>query len=164
MEEQRVNIIGDFVDKPTSFGDAYRVDVQIIIWNQANVLKVPLSSLFRCGQSWCTFTVKDGKANRQQIEIGQRSDFEAEVRRGLQEGEVLILHPSEQIDHGKRVRFCIPANKLITESVLVLDNLFQTGRCLNIHLIQWLFNCISYPVRIKFILRVCLDFNAVTDK
>lgn len=103
VEEQRVNIIGDFVDKPKSFGDAYRVDVQIIIWNQANVLKVPLSSLFRCGQSWCTFVVKDGKANRQQIEIGQRSDFEAEVRRGLQEGEVLILHPSEQIDNGKRV-------------------------------------------------------------
>ncbi|MFB2769462.1 efflux RND transporter periplasmic adaptor subunit [Pelatocladus sp. BLCC-F211] len=105
VEEQRVNVIGDFTDKSLSFGDAYRVDVQIVVWDGKNVLKVPLSSLFRCGKSWCTFVVNNGKAERRQIEIGQRSDFEAEIKRGLQQGEVVILHPSEQIDDGKRVSY-----------------------------------------------------------
>ena len=31
VEEQRVNAIGDFVDAHR-LGDAYRVDVQIVIW------------------------------------------------------------------------------------------------------------------------------------
>lgn len=103
VEEQRVNVIGDFTEQPHSFGDAYRVDVQIVIWDSKDVLKVPLSSLFRCGKSWCTFVVNNGKANRRQIELGQHSDFEAEIRRGLKQGEAVILHPSEQIDDGKRV-------------------------------------------------------------
>ncbi|PMB46114.1 efflux transporter periplasmic adaptor subunit [Fischerella thermalis CCMEE 5201] len=105
VEEQRVNVIGDFVDPPRFFGDAYRVDVQIVIWDGKNVLKIPLSSLFRCGQSWCTFVAKDGKAARRAVEVGQRSDFAAEIRRGLKEGEVVILHPSEQINDGSRVTF-----------------------------------------------------------
>ncbi|WP_035139483.1 efflux RND transporter periplasmic adaptor subunit [Fischerella sp. PCC 9605] len=105
VEEQRVNIIGDFVDTPHSFGDAYRVDVQIVIWDSKNLLKIPLSSLFRCDRSWCTFVVKDGKAALRLVEIGQRSDFEAEIRQGLKEGEVVILHPSEQINDGSRVTF-----------------------------------------------------------
>jgi HlyD family secretion protein len=103
VEEQRVNAIGDFIDSPGSFGDAYRVDVQIVVWESHNVLKVPLSSLFRCGQSWCTFVVKEGKASRRPVEVGHRSDFEAEIRQGLKPGEVVILHPNEQIENGTRV-------------------------------------------------------------
>ncbi|BDA73246.1 RND family efflux transporter MFP subunit [Calothrix sp. PCC 7716] len=104
VEEQRVNVIGDFVDTAKSLGDAYRVDVKIIIWDGKSVLKAPLSSLFRCGQSWCTFVVQDGKAVRRFLQVGQRSDFEAEIRRGLKEGEVVILHPSEQIHDGSEIK------------------------------------------------------------
>jgi len=103
VEEQRVNIIGEFVDSYPAFGDAYRLDVQIVVWNGKNVLKVPLNALFRCGKSWCTFIVKDGIAKRRQVEVGHRSDFEAEVHQGLQAGEIVILHPTEQIDDGKYV-------------------------------------------------------------
>lgn len=103
VEEQRVNVIGDFVDLPSSFGDAYRVEVKIIIWESKDVLKVPLSSLFRCGQSWCVFTVKERKAHRRQVEIGKRSDAAAEVRRGLTVNEWVILHPTEQIKEGSLV-------------------------------------------------------------
>lgn len=103
VEEQRVNVIGDFVDSSKSFGDAYHVDVQIVVWNGKNVLKTPMSSLFRCGKSWCTFVMKDNKAERRLVEVGQRSDFEAEIRQGLKSGEVVILHPTEQINNGSQV-------------------------------------------------------------
>ncbi|RUT01743.1 RND transporter [Dulcicalothrix desertica PCC 7102] len=104
VEEQRVNVIGDFVDTAKSLGDAYRVDVKIIIWDGKSILKAPLSSLFRCGQSWCTFVIKDGKAVRRLVQVGRRSDFEAEIRRGLKEEELVILHPSEQIHDGSEIK------------------------------------------------------------
>jgi HlyD family secretion protein len=77
VEEQRVNAIGDFVDAHR-LGDAYRVDVQIVIWQGKDVLQVPLSALFRCERTnWCTFVVKEGKVDQQQVSIGQRSDLAA---------------------------------------------------------------------------------------
>jgi HlyD family secretion protein len=104
VEEQRVNIIGDFVDSAHDFGDAYRVDVQIVVWESKNVLQVPLSSLFRCGDNWCVFVVKDKKAQRQTVKIGNRSNYKAEILAGLSKNEVVILYPSEQIKAGIAVK------------------------------------------------------------
>lgn len=104
VEEQRVNVIGDFINAPASLGDGYRSDVQIVVWQNPNVLKVPLSALFRCDQAWCVFSVQDSKAQERSIEIGQRSTFEAEVQKGLQAGETVILHPNEQITTGTLVK------------------------------------------------------------
>jgi HlyD family secretion protein len=103
VEEQRVNVIGDFVDESTSFGDAYRVETNIVTWEGRDVLKVPLSALFRCDQSWCVFVVEDNQAWRRRVTIGHRSNFEAEVQAGLSQGEVVILHPTQQINDGQRV-------------------------------------------------------------
>jgi HlyD family secretion protein len=104
VEEQRVNVIGNFIDPPTTLGDAYRVDTRIVVWQAANTLKVPLSALFRCEDSWCVFSVKDNRARQETVEIGQRSDRAAQVLKGLTKGEVVILHPTEQIKVGIGVR------------------------------------------------------------
>ncbi|WNZ44427.1 HlyD family efflux transporter periplasmic adaptor subunit [Leptolyngbya boryana CZ1] len=104
VEEQRVNIIGDFINAPASLGDGYRSDVQIVVWQNPDVLKVPLSALFRCDQAWCVFSVQDSKAQERSIEMGQRSTFEAEVQKGLQARETVILHPNEQIKTGTLVK------------------------------------------------------------
>jgi HlyD family secretion protein len=109
VEEQRVNVIGDFVDAANphdaGFGDAYRIEAQIVVWENEDVLKVPLNALFRCQQThWCTFVVEGDRAQQRQVEIGQRSHLEAEILEGLQEGEVVILHPTRAIEVGSRVR------------------------------------------------------------
>ncbi len=103
VEEQRVNAIGDFIDLPKSFGDAYRVEAKIITWEGKNVLKVPLSGLFRCDRGWCVFAVKGDRAQRRSVSIGHRSNFEAEIQTGLATDEVVILHPNEQINDGTQV-------------------------------------------------------------
>jgi HlyD family secretion protein len=104
VEEQRVNVIGDFVDSSQLFGDAYRVDTRTVVWQGKNVLKTPISSLFRCHQSaWCVFVVKQDKAHQRQIVIGHRNDREAEVKQGLNPGETVILYPTEQIKEGIQV-------------------------------------------------------------
>ncbi len=105
VEEQRVNVIADFVDPPQSLGDGYRVEAQIVTWTGEDVLKVPLSALFRCeNQMWCTFVAEDGKVQQRQITISHRSDLEAAVEQGLAVGDRVILHPNEQIEAGKSVR------------------------------------------------------------
>ncbi|NES82344.1 MAG: HlyD family efflux transporter periplasmic adaptor subunit [Moorea sp. SIO2B7] len=111
VEEQRVNVIADFVDTSIPLGDGYRVEVRIVIWEGQDVLLIPLSAIFRCNSvnydsaldAWCTFVVEDGRARKRQVKIRQRSNFEAALEEGVGEGEVVILHPTEQIKDGKRV-------------------------------------------------------------
>ncbi|MBE9079644.1 HlyD family efflux transporter periplasmic adaptor subunit [Romeria aff. gracilis LEGE 07310] len=105
VEEQRVNVIADFVDPPVALGDGYRVEAQIVTWAAENVMIVPISALFRCdSQTWCTFVSADGKAQQREIVISQRNDLAAAVESGLVPGEQVILHPSEEIEAEKRVR------------------------------------------------------------
>lgn len=103
VEEQRVNVIGDFLDAPGALGDGYRVEARIVIWSDENVLKVPVSALFREGENWAVFVVEAGRARRREITIGQRNAFQARVLQGLQEGESVIRYPSNDISDGTRV-------------------------------------------------------------
>lgn len=103
VEEQRVNIIGDFVDPAVPLGDGYRVEARIVVWQGEDVLKMPVSALFRCGEAQCVFVSEHGRAHQRQVVIGRRSEFEAVVQQGLAAGEQVILHPTEQIEQGRRI-------------------------------------------------------------
>ncbi len=105
VEEQRVNVIADFVDPPVALGDGYRVEAQIVTWAAEEAVTVPINALFRCdSQTWCTFVATDGRAQQREIDISHRNDLAAAVESGLTPGEQVILHPSEEIQDGKRVR------------------------------------------------------------
>ncbi|MGE5278663.1 MAG: efflux RND transporter periplasmic adaptor subunit [Acidobacteriota bacterium] len=104
VEEQRVNVIGDFDGPPGRLGDAFRVEAAITLWRGKGVLKVPASALFRRGDAWSVFAVDRGRARRRDVEIGHRNAAEAEVLRGLAEGETVILHPGDRVEDGVRVR------------------------------------------------------------
>ena len=103
VEEQRVNVIGDFrqLDQVTArLGDNYRVEAEIIVWEQQDVLKVPTSALFRVNGNWCVFVIESGAAKQRQIKLGQRNSWEAEVLGGLQAGETIVDYPSDLIRDG----------------------------------------------------------------
>jgi HlyD family secretion protein len=103
VEEQRVNVIADFDEPDAPLGDGYRVEARIVIWEMNEVLKAPLSALFRSGQGWNAFVVQNGLAERREVETGRRADFEVEVLGGLREGEIVIAHPSNLVADGVRV-------------------------------------------------------------
>lgn len=103
IEEQRVNIIGDFVDPTGQLGDGYRVEARIIVWQSANVLQIPASALFRHGQEWSVFLLEDGKARRRQVQVGHRNPLQAEILQGIRAGDRVVLHPTNQIDEGSRI-------------------------------------------------------------
>ena len=103
VEEQRVNVIADFTEPAKTLGDGYRVEGRIVIWENENVLKIPSSALFRSDDAWSVFVVKGGKAYRRQLELGQRTPFDAEILGGLEEGAQVIVHPSNEITEAMSV-------------------------------------------------------------
>lgn len=103
VEEQRVNVIADFVTPPPSLGDNFRVDVKVVLWDGPNVLRVPSSALFRNGDQWAVFVVERSRARIRTPSIGHRSPSYTEVTSGLAEGESVIIHPPTSIEDGIRV-------------------------------------------------------------
>lgn len=104
IEEQRVNVIGDFVDPPGGLGDRYRVEARIVLWEGADVLKVPAGALFRSDRGWSVFTVEGGRARRREVEVGHRNPDEVEVLGGLAAGVTVVRNPSDAVADGVRVR------------------------------------------------------------
>jgi HlyD family secretion protein len=106
VEEQRVNVIVDLVDpleKRRTLGDGFRVEARIVVAEAQDVLKVPASALFRPPTGWALFRVVDGKAVETQVEVGHQNGLEAEIISGLDEGDRVIVHPSDQIADGVAV-------------------------------------------------------------
>ncbi|MBZ5677805.1 MAG: efflux RND transporter periplasmic adaptor subunit [Acidobacteriia bacterium] len=100
IEEQRVNVIADFLDPPVGLGDGYRVDARIVIWENPDVMIAPASALFRDGDRWSVFVIEGGRAHRRPVEVGHRNALEAEIIRGLSPGEAVILHPANDLKDG----------------------------------------------------------------
>ena len=104
VEEKRANVIADFVDPPEGLGDGYRVETRIVIWEAADVVKIPGSATFRGRDGWSVFVIDNGRARRRVVQIGHRNQIEAEVLGGIATGDQVILHPSNQLREGVRVR------------------------------------------------------------
>ncbi len=103
VEEQRVNIVGDFAGTHDGLGDAYRIEARIVVDEAADALLVPSSALFRRGGQWHVFTVAGERAALRAVEIGRSNPRHAEVLSGLAEGDTVILHPSDQVADGVRI-------------------------------------------------------------
>jgi HlyD family secretion protein len=106
IEEQRVRVTIDLVDPPATWarlGHDYRVVVHVTIWKADNALTVPLGALFRKGDEWAIFVVREGRVRTAAVQIGHRNARTAEVLSGLAPGDEVVLHPSDRISDGVRV-------------------------------------------------------------
>jgi HlyD family secretion protein len=106
VDEQRVNVLFEFTDHRAtrSLGDAYRVEVRVVTWESASVLKVPTGALFRDGARWAVYSVNGNRARLTPVSIGHQSPQEAEVLSGISEGTRVVLHPGDVMSDGVRVR------------------------------------------------------------
>jgi HlyD family secretion protein len=103
VEEQRVNVVADFVDPPGPLGDRYRVEIRIVVWQSDDVLTVPTSALFRRGEGWSVFVVEGGRARRRDVVAGHRTPFDVEIASGVRAGDIVIRYPSDRVTEGVRV-------------------------------------------------------------
>jgi len=106
VEEQRVNVIVDFVERPPDgyvLGDGYRLEARIVVFEADDVLRMPASALFRRAGRWHVFRVEEGRARLRSVEVGERSASEAEVKAGLEPEDALVLYPSDRVEEGVRI-------------------------------------------------------------
>lgn len=103
IEEQRVNVIIDFAspkEKWSRIAHGFQVDVRIVLWEGREVLKIPLTALFRDGENWAVFVDNGDNAKTQDVKIGRRTGLEAEILDGLEAGDRILVHPSDKITDG----------------------------------------------------------------
>ena len=103
IEEQRVNTVLDLVDPKENWqqlGHDFRVFVRVTVWKSDDVLRVPLSALFRSGDDWAVFKFEDDRAVLTPVKIGQRNSEHAEIIEGLDARDRVILHPSDRVADG----------------------------------------------------------------
>src|SRR5690606_36910668 len=62
VEEQRVNVIVDLVDRPAGLGGGFRVEAAVVVWEGVDVLTVPTSSLLQRDGAWLLFAMQGGRA------------------------------------------------------------------------------------------------------
>ncbi|HOX01421.1 MAG TPA: efflux RND transporter periplasmic adaptor subunit [Candidatus Paceibacterota bacterium] len=107
VEEQRVNAIADLITPPElrpGLGDQFRVEARILVWETDRALKAPAGALFRRGDQWMAFVVQDGRARLRAVQTGHSNGIETQILEGLQEGDPVILYPSDRVTDGRRVR------------------------------------------------------------
>ena len=105
IEEQRVGVRLSLQDAaPPGLGHGFRVIVRITVWHSENVRILPVAALFRDGADWAVFELAEGRAVLRRVELGHRTDTDAEVVSGLAEGTVVILHPDDAVEDGARVQ------------------------------------------------------------
>ncbi|MBI2511251.1 MAG: HlyD family efflux transporter periplasmic adaptor subunit [Opitutae bacterium] len=107
VEEQRVNVVVDIMtplEQRRSLGDNFRVEARVIVWEEPRALKVPSSGLFRRGQEWAAFVVRDGRAQLVPVKTGRSSGPETQILDGLREGDEIILYPGDRVQAGQRVQ------------------------------------------------------------
>jgi len=107
VEEQRVWVvvaITSNVDQWQRLGDGYRVEARFILWDEDDVLQLPASSVFRYRDGWAVFVINGARAQRRPVTIGQRNGLSVQILAGVDSGDRVLDHPSDEVDEGVSVR------------------------------------------------------------
>ena len=106
VEEQRVFVVLD-LEEPASagqaLGDGYRVEVRVVTWEGGDVVRVPVSSLFRRGSGWAVFVEEGGLARERPVQVGHRNGTFAEVLSGVSVGGKVIIYPPDSVSDGTHI-------------------------------------------------------------
>ena len=104
IEEKRVNIVAVLSRNEPLLGDNFRVQASIVLHEAANVLQVPVSSLFRGKEGWHLFVIADGRAVDKVVMVGMRGALQAQVFAGVSEGQRVVVHPANELKDGMSVK------------------------------------------------------------
>jgi HlyD family secretion protein len=106
VEEQRVIVLCDLIAPPPAaktLGDRFRVEVRVAVWHSDEVLVVPAGAMFREGNLWKTYTLRDGVAKLTSLQVGNSDGRSTEVLSGLAAGDEVLMHPPDNVSDGSRV-------------------------------------------------------------
>lgn len=90
VEQQRVRTIIAFDNTNVKMRPGTSVDVRIITAESENTLAIPDRALFRDSGNWAVYAVDGGNAKLTQVEVGLRNDDWAEIKSGVEEGQLVV--------------------------------------------------------------------------
>jgi HlyD family secretion protein len=79
-----------FEEKPPFIKPGMSADVEVITDHLQNVLSVPTTALVEREGKKMIYLVQKGRANLKEVEIGLSNWNFTEVRKGLEEGEIIV--------------------------------------------------------------------------
>ena len=112
VEQQRVPVIIEFhpddiavlKKRGHSLGLEYRVRVRVFTAEKQNAIIVPRTVLFRGNAGkWQAYAVREGKTILTDLEVGIVNDNDAEIVKGLNAGDVVVIAPESTLKSGVRV-------------------------------------------------------------
>ena len=107
VEEQRVWVIVELTSPRAEWerlGEAYRVNARFVLNTVEGALRVPSSAVFRHANGHAVFRIDGGRARLTPIQLGIEGGGLSEIRSGLSQGDVVIIHPDRTLEDGDRVR------------------------------------------------------------
>lgn len=103
IEERRVNAVLDLNRPVPQLGHGFETRVRLAVWQGTDVVQVPLTAIFRDGNAWAAFVVRDGVAWRTELEIGHVNNVSAQVLAGLHSGDKVVDFPGDLVSDGVMV-------------------------------------------------------------
>jgi HlyD family secretion protein len=107
VDEQRVNVIVAVMnphEQWASLGDGYRVEARLVLWQGDQVVQVPSGAIFRRGDGWAAFRVRNSVASLVTVQLGHRGETQVEITAGLAPGDQVVIHPGDRVHDGVRVK------------------------------------------------------------
>lgn len=78
--------------------------VKICVADYADAIRVPVKALWEDEEGSFVFVYRDGKAYKTEVEVGARNDEMAEIRSGLEIGDVVVWNETSEITDGMSVK------------------------------------------------------------
>lgn len=104
-EETTLGIKIDIIDRAPDLKIDFDVDVDILLGQASNVIKVPAEAIRTDkGDKNYIYIVENGQAREREVTIGLQSDMEVEIKSGATLGERVILNPGASIHNGTKVK------------------------------------------------------------
>ncbi|MBN2562825.1 MAG: efflux RND transporter periplasmic adaptor subunit [Phycisphaerae bacterium] len=104
VEQQRVKVAIKLDRQPERLGVEFRVHVRVYYDEEAGVLTLPRTALFRSDRGeWQVMLVRNGKTAPRTVQIGLMNDDQAEIVQGLTAEDLIVAQPSREIAPGMRV-------------------------------------------------------------
>lgn len=106
VEEQRALVMLQFTGPPETWAGlqpGYRVWGRVFLRQTPSAVVAPLGALVRDQGAWAVFRIEDGKARLRRVQTGALTDTVAEVLKGLEPGDRLVVYPSDQVRDGAAV-------------------------------------------------------------
>lgn len=108
IEEQRVNVLIDITSPSAEWlylGDGFRVTARVITISTDGAVTVPVGALFPRGNGEMAVYVLDGsRARLRPVVIAARNGSVGWVRKGLSQGDHVLIYPPPGVVDGSRVR------------------------------------------------------------